>query len=120
MRLGTAHGAFRRLHGYRLKNGIVFSSQKANEATMANAGIDHVEAFVGRATLFGIAAGGEAGAAHAIRILRTEIHRVMALLGCPSLRELSEDYLSCADPLTTQRMPVGESTDVRRIRAISP
>ena len=50
-------------------------------------------AFVGRATLFGIAAGGEAGAAHAIKILRTEIHRVMALLGCPSLRELSVDYL---------------------------
>jgi isopentenyl diphosphate isomerase/L-lactate dehydrogenase-like FMN-dependent dehydrogenase len=55
-------------------------------------------AFVGRATLFGIAAGGEAGAAHAIDILRSEIHRVMALLGCPSVRELSKDYLSCFEP----------------------
>jgi isopentenyl diphosphate isomerase/L-lactate dehydrogenase-like FMN-dependent dehydrogenase len=49
--------------------------------------------FVGRATLYGIAAGGEAGAAHAIDILHTEINRVMALLGCPSVRELSMDYL---------------------------
>ena len=50
-------------------------------------------AFVGRATLYGITAGGEAGAAHAIKILRTEIHRVMALLGCSSVAELSPDYL---------------------------
>jgi isopentenyl diphosphate isomerase/L-lactate dehydrogenase-like FMN-dependent dehydrogenase len=49
--------------------------------------------FVGRATLYGIAAGGEAGAAHAIDILRTEIHRVLALLGCPSVGELTADYL---------------------------
>ena len=49
--------------------------------------------FVGRATLYGIAAGGEAGAAHAIDILHTEINRVMALLGCPSVRDLSMDYL---------------------------
>ena len=50
-------------------------------------------AFVGRATLYGIAAGGEAGAAHAIGILRSEIDRVMALLGCPSVGELGADYL---------------------------
>src|SRR6185312_4733477 len=40
----------REIIGYRLKNGIVFSSQKANEATMANAGIEKVETFVGRKT----------------------------------------------------------------------
>jgi isopentenyl diphosphate isomerase/L-lactate dehydrogenase-like FMN-dependent dehydrogenase len=50
-------------------------------------------AFVGRATLYGIAAGGEAGAAHAISILRSEIDRVMALLGCPSIAGLDGDYL---------------------------
>lgn len=54
-------------------------------------------AFVGRATLYGIAAGGEPGAAHAIDILRTEIHRVMALIGCPSLSELTPDFLACPD-----------------------
>jgi phosphonoacetate hydrolase len=46
----TAKDKLREIIGYRLKNGIVFSSQKANEARMENAGIDHVEAFVGRKT----------------------------------------------------------------------
>ena len=46
----TAKDKLREIIGYRMKNGIVFSSQKANEATMANAGIDNVEAFVGRKT----------------------------------------------------------------------
>jgi phosphonoacetate hydrolase len=45
-----AKDKLREIIGYRLKDGIVFSSQKAGEATMANAGIDHVEAFVGRRT----------------------------------------------------------------------
>ena len=46
----TAKDKLREIIGYRLKNGIVFSSQKANEATMANAGIANVEEFVGRKT----------------------------------------------------------------------
>jgi phosphonoacetate hydrolase len=46
----TAKDKLREIIGYRLKNGIVFSSQKANEATMPIAGIDNVEAFVGRKT----------------------------------------------------------------------
>ena len=46
----TAKDKLREIIGYHLKGGIVFSSQKANEATMENAGIDHVEDFVGRKT----------------------------------------------------------------------
>jgi phosphonoacetate hydrolase len=46
----TAKDKLRGFIGYRLKNGIVFSSQKANEATLANAGIANVEALVGRGT----------------------------------------------------------------------
>ena len=49
--------------------------------------------FVGRATLYGIAADGEAGAQHAIEILRSEVDRVLALLGCPSVRGLNADFL---------------------------
>jgi isopentenyl diphosphate isomerase/L-lactate dehydrogenase-like FMN-dependent dehydrogenase len=49
--------------------------------------------FVGRAPLYGIAAGGEAGALHAISILQSEIDRVLALLGCPSIPELNADFL---------------------------
>jgi len=39
------------------------------------------------------AGGGEAGARHAIGILRSEIDRVLALIGCASVRELNADYL---------------------------
>ena len=46
----TAKDKLREIIGYRLKGGIVFSSQKANEATMENAGIANVETFVGRKT----------------------------------------------------------------------
>lgn len=46
----TAKDKLREIIGYHLKNGIVFSSQKANEAKMENAGIDNVEGFVGRKT----------------------------------------------------------------------
>jgi L-lactate dehydrogenase (cytochrome)/(S)-mandelate dehydrogenase len=48
---------------------------------------------IGRATLYGIAAGGEAGAARAIGLLREEIDRTLALLGCPSIDRLDRDCL---------------------------
>jgi isopentenyl diphosphate isomerase/L-lactate dehydrogenase-like FMN-dependent dehydrogenase len=44
--------------------------------------------FVGRATLYGVAAGGEAGAARALAILRDEIDRTMALIGRPTIGEI--------------------------------
>src|SRR5688572_773456 len=43
---------------------------------------------VGRATLYGTAAGGEAGAARAIDLLREEIDRTLALLGCRNIAAL--------------------------------
>lgn len=43
---------------------------------------------VGRATLYGVAAAGEAGARHALAILTDELRRTMALLGCASLGAL--------------------------------
>jgi len=48
---------------------------------------------LGRATLYGTAAGGEAGAARAIGIFREEIDRVLALAGCRSIAELQRDCL---------------------------
>jgi len=48
---------------------------------------------LGRATLYGIAAGGEAGAARAIGIFREEIDRVLALVGCRAIAELQRDCL---------------------------
>ncbi|MCX7342490.1 MAG: alpha-hydroxy acid oxidase [Hyphomicrobiales bacterium] len=46
---------------------------------------------LGRAMLYGLAAGGEAGVSRAIEILRTEISRVLALLGVTSMTELTPE-----------------------------
>ena len=48
---------------------------------------------LGRATLFGVAAGGQAGAARALAILRDETERVMTLMGCASVAELTPDHV---------------------------
>jgi (S)-mandelate dehydrogenase len=49
---------------------------------------------IGRATVFGLAAGGEAGVARALAIFREEISRALALTGARSLAELSRDNLA--------------------------
>ena len=48
---------------------------------------------IGRPYLYGLGAGGERGAERAIEILRSETERALALLGCPSARELDPSYL---------------------------
>ena len=48
---------------------------------------------IGRAALYGLAAGGEPGARHALGILTTEIDRVLGQLGCNSLGELGPHLL---------------------------
>jgi len=48
---------------------------------------------IGRSTLYGTAAGGEAGAARAIALLRDEIDRLLALLGCCKISDLNREYL---------------------------
>jgi (S)-mandelate dehydrogenase len=47
----------------------------------------------GRATLFGVQAGGEAGAARALEILRTELERAMKLCGARSVAEIGPGLL---------------------------
>lgn len=49
--------------------------------------------FTGRATLYGVAAGGEAGVVRALELLRTETDRVLALLGCSSVAALDRNCL---------------------------
>jgi (S)-mandelate dehydrogenase len=48
---------------------------------------------IGRPTLYGTAAGGEAGAARAIDIFREEIDRSMAHLGCSSITNIDRECL---------------------------
>ena len=49
--------------------------------------------FLGRPTLYGAVAGGAAGAVKAVDILRDEIAKVMAQIGCPSLDGLGPEFL---------------------------
>ena len=50
---------------------------------------------LGRATLYGLAAAGEAGAAAVIALMKSEIDRTMALMGCADLADLGPaDILS--------------------------
>ena len=48
---------------------------------------------IGRATLYGTAAGGQAGATRAIEILRNEIDRMLAILGCAAIGDLRSDHV---------------------------
>lgn len=49
---------------------------------------------IGRATLYGLAMAGEAGAARAIEIYRDEIDRILAMIGCPEIGKLDAGYLA--------------------------
>ena len=48
---------------------------------------------VGRATTFGLAAGGQAGVARSLAILSAEMSRALGLMGCTHLGELNRDLL---------------------------
>lgn len=50
--------------------------------------------FVGRAALYGASAGGEAGVAHALEILKKEVDRVMALTGCSSIDRIDSNCVA--------------------------
>ena len=47
----------------------------------------------GRPVLYGLAAGGEAGARRAVELLRDELSTSMALMGCAGVAELTRDHI---------------------------
>ena len=49
--------------------------------------------FVGRATLYAVAACGQDGARRAVNILQNEIDRTLALMGCPDVAQLGPEFL---------------------------
>jgi (S)-mandelate dehydrogenase len=76
---------------------------------------------LGRATLYGLAAGGEGGARRALEILTGQIDRTLGLLGCRSIAELTPDLLQSPasamglpgrspepDPAVSRRSPVAQ------------
>ncbi len=52
---------------------------------------------IGRPYLYGLAAGGERGVDRALELLRSEIQRSMALVGCRSVQELDRSYVRRRD-----------------------
>ena len=48
---------------------------------------------IGRAYLYGIGAGGEQGVDRTLELLRTELRRALALLGCPSVTALGPEHV---------------------------
>jgi len=67
---------------------------------------------IGRATLYGVAAGGEAGANRALELMREEISRVMALLGVRSVEELGPELLHVAGS-SMSRMSASTRADLK-------
>lgn len=55
---------------------------------------------VGRAYLYGLMAGGEAGVARALEILSTQVHRTLKLLGVPRVADLTTDHVRLGTPHT--------------------
>jgi (S)-mandelate dehydrogenase len=62
---------------------------------------------LGRATLYGLAAGGEAGVRHAIGLIHEEIDRVLGQIGCNSLAELGPHLLR-TNPAMPHSNPVAD------------
>ena len=61
-------------------------------------------AWVGRAYLYGLMAGGEAGVTRVVEILETEIVRTMKLLGVQSIGELNPDHVRLADEIQARHL----------------
>jgi 4-hydroxymandelate oxidase len=66
--------------------------RRGSDAAMAMA-LGATAVFAGRAPLFGLGAGGEAGVARAFAILREELERAMVLLGARTLADLGRDLV---------------------------
>ena len=58
---------------------------------------------IGRAYAYGLAAAGEAGVTRAIEIVRADLQRTLALLGCESVAELNRSYVNIPASWATQQ-----------------
>jgi hypothetical protein len=58
---------------------------------------------------YGLAAAGEAGVDHVLRLLKDEVDRTLAQIGCPSIGQLSPDHVMAdgSMPATVPRRSVG-------------
>jgi len=71
--------------------GILRGSDIAKALALGARGV-----LAGRAPLYGVSVGGQAGAEHAIALLRTELYRIMGYVGCRSIEAISRDLVVAA------------------------
>jgi (S)-mandelate dehydrogenase len=64
----------------------------------------------GRATLYGTAAAGAAGAFRSIEILGEEINRTLAVIGCANLIDLTRDQVVVPPKLSENLFPDNDMT----------
>src|SRR5688572_14637671 len=69
--------------------GVRRGSDIAKAVALGAAGV-----LLGRAPVYGLAAGGRKGVARAIAILRDELDRTLALTGCPNIAALTPDLIA--------------------------
>ena len=74
-------------------------------------------ALFGRPTLYGIAAAGQAGAARALQIVRSEVDMVLAQIGCAAFDALASGYLWPGD---TGRGSRGSTCETSMVGPIAP
>ncbi|MCB1667641.1 MAG: alpha-hydroxy acid oxidase [Porticoccaceae bacterium] len=71
---------------------------------------------IGRPYLYGLAAGGEAGVEKALHILKTEVARCMALLGCRTSKDINRRHVQCrtrlASNTTSEDLSLPENNNV--------
>ena len=75
---------------------------------------------IGRATLYGVGAAGEAGASRALEILEAEIRRTMGVMGVTDIRSLGRDHVVL--PGQTGLAPAREADlngEMERVRSIA-
>jgi (S)-mandelate dehydrogenase len=73
---------------------------------------------LGRASLYGLAAAGEAGVDHVLSLLKDEVDRTLAQIGCPSVSQLSPDYVMASGsmPPTAPRRSAGIGAPLQSFR----
>jgi (S)-mandelate dehydrogenase len=94
----AARGSQRRLlvdSGYRRGTDIVKALALGANAVL-----------LGRAPLYGLAAAGEPGVDHVLSLLKDEVDRTLAQIGCASASQLSPDYVMAEGALRSRRLPV--------------
>lgn len=73
---------------------------------------------LGRAAMFAVAAGGEAGVVHALSLLKAEVDGDLGLLGCPSVADLEPGFLLLGE-LFPRGLPGGQPEPARPVLSVA-